>query len=120
MFEYDKNLSVQRDARYTQPRLYNLDALNITTRKVLDVGIIAQVAMEKTGFEGSEDYSDLFDSVGILLQYAANRMLNDVYARHEGEDHNAEQFAWSAEKMTEVHDSLLCIEQFNLIGKLVK
>lgn len=114
MFEYDANLSYAPDDRHTEVRIYSLDKLDITTRKVLDVGVIAQVAMEQTGFEGSEDYSDLFDSIGILLEYAANRMLAKVY-----EDDKV-NIIWMPNRVEDLHQALGCIEQFLLIGKLVK
>lgn len=113
---YDKALSVAKDAQYEQPRKYHLEKLDLSTRAVLDVGVIAQVAMEKTRFEGSEDYSDLFDSVGMVLRYSAHQMLQKVYSVR-GDDMIPD---WDEAKMEELHDALLCIEQFQLIGRLKK
>lgn len=114
-FKYDEELSVQEG---NEQRRYKLEKLDLTTRNILDVGVIAQVAMERTGFTGSEDYSDLFDSVGVVLRYSANRMLRDVY---KGDDNfEGEEFDWNEAKMDELHLALETIEQFMLIGKLKK
>jgi hypothetical protein len=114
-FKWDEEISVAPDARYTEVRKYDLDKLDLTTRNVLDIGVIAQVGMEKTRFKGSEDFADLFDSIGIVLQYSANRMLKEIY----GEDADT-GFDWSDEKIEELNGALVCIEQFNLIQKLKK
>lgn len=121
MFKYDEELSIEVD-KENREREYKLEKLDITVRKLADVGVITVVAMEKLGFDGSEDYSDLFDSLGILYQYAGNRMLKKVYAEHSIEEarENLDKFDWSEEKMDELHLSLVTMEQFGLIGKLVK
>ena len=115
MFKYNEDISVAPDARYTEVREYDLEKLDLSTRNVLDCGVIAQVGMEKTGFKGSEDFADLFDSIGIVLQFSANQMMKEVY----GEDADT-GFDWSEEKMKDLNGALVTIEQFMLIGKLVK
>jgi hypothetical protein len=115
MFEYDQNLSYAPDDRYTEVRIYDLEKLDLSLEKVSEVMAITKTAMEATGFIGSEDYADLIDSFGIVLQYAGNRMLAKVYEDEDGED-----FRWPQDKMDDLNGALVCIEQFLLIGKLVK
>lgn len=121
MLQYDENLSIEVDGE-NRERQYDLEKFDITVRNLADVGVIATVAMESIGFEGSEDYSDLFDSLGILYQYAGNRMLKKVYAEHPVEEarENLDKFDWDEEKMDELHQSLMTLEQFGLHVKLVK
>lgn len=113
-FKWDEDLSVAV-GDYELDRKYDLEKLDLSTRNVLDCGVIAQVGLERTGFRGSEDIADLFDSVGIVLQFSANQMLKDIY----GEDAET-GFDWSDQKLEELNGALVCIEQFNLIGRLKK
>jgi hypothetical protein len=97
----------------------DLDELDLTVHKVLELGIIAEAALQNTGRAGSEDFADLFDNVGILLRYASAKMLWDVYKNDEGMEQN---FFIKPEVIQETREAIISLDSFDwgLVERLVK
>lgn len=121
VFKYDTSISRQVHPAGTpknfKVRKYDLEKLDIRAFTVLSVGVAADAELRKAGFEYSEDYADLFDSVGILLRWVGQNMLRQVYKNDPTED----QINWI--QITTDEDFHLCletIEQFGFIGLLKK
>ena len=111
-FQYDESISSEVDWQ----RKYELDKLDISSHGLGNIAVIADAAMqnlkkEHPGWTGSEDYSDLFDSIGVLFRYYGNRMLDDSYA--ESPSYRPEDYAWKDEE--DLHLSLSTVEQFGFI-----
>lgn len=104
--------------------LVDLDALDLTVHKVLEIGIIAEAGMQIAKSKGSEDFSDLFDSVGVLLRYAAAKMLWEVYKDDDDLEENGmnEQTFIKPELVLETQESIMSMDSFNwgLVERLVK
>ena len=104
----------------------DLDALDITVHKVLELGIIAEAGLQMTGHSGSEDFSDLFDSIGVLLRYAAAEMLWEVYKDDpENKDNQTKMdrdYFVKPALVLEVQESIMSMDSFGwgLIERLVK
>lgn len=102
----------------------DLDALDLTVHKVLEIGIIAEAGLQMTGHAGSEDFADLFDSIGILLRYAAAKMLWDVYKDDDDLERNEmnEQTFIKPALVLEAQESLMSMDSFGwgLIERLEK
>lgn len=97
----------------------NLDELDLTVHKVLETGIIAEAAMQNLNTTGSEDFSDFFDSVGVLLRYAAAQMLWEQYKDDEGMV--IDTFI-KPELVQETKESIISLDSFDwgLVERLVK
>jgi hypothetical protein len=109
------------DFKYTgiESSLVNLDDLDITVHKVLELGIILEAAMQNLRVDGSEDFSDAFDSIGVLLQYASAQMLWQVYK----DDENMEkEFFIKPALVNEAQMSIISLDSFNwgLVQRLEK
>lgn len=92
--------------------------VQITTRRVLNVGVVAQTALEKTGKTDSEDFSDLFYAISNLLEWAAAKMLWNIYKDDEGIQES--MFSWSEEEVDNLKWSLHTVNQFGMLGLLEK
>jgi hypothetical protein len=102
----------------------NLDELDLTVHKVLELGVIGEAALQMTGHAGNEDFSDLFDNVGILLRYAAAKMLWEVYKDDDDLERNGmsrETFIKPALEL-ESKEAIISLDSFDwgLVERLVK
>lgn len=102
----------------------NLDELDLTVHRVLELGIIAEAGLQMTGHAGSEDFADLFDSVGVLLRYASAKMLWDVYKDDDDLERNGMSEATFIKPalVLEAQESIMSMDSFGwgLIERLEK
>lgn len=116
-FKYDEKMSHEVDGM----RVYDLARLSITPHTVGTIAVIADaacqnLAAERPGWTGSEDYGDLFGSIGTLYQYLGNRMVAEVYQNDS--DYDERYFAYK--DMEDLMLSLTTVEQFGFLRFLVK
>lgn len=99
----------------------DLDELDITVHKVLELGIIAEAGMQIRGITGSEDFSDWFDSIGVLLRYASAKMLWEVY-KDDADMVGGYDFFVKPPLVEETKESIISLDSFNmgLVERLVK
>jgi hypothetical protein len=116
-FQYDELISTEVDRQ----RRYWLDELQIDAFTLAHLGagallMMQEVKREYPDWTGSEDYSDLFDSIGVVYKWYGNRMLDNVYSS----DDNYRPEDYKFRDMEDLHLSLSTIEQFGLIKFLKK
>lgn len=99
----------------------NLDSLDITVHKVLELGIICEAGMQNMQITGSEDFSDLFDSIGCLLRYCAAKMLWEVYKDDEQWRDQKDHFMRPT-IVSEAKESIISLDSFSegLVERLMK